>query len=127
MGQIVFTNGKVTLGEKGEMIGKGMTIGWQIFIQREMSVAIKKMKENKAADESGVIAEYLKALEVQEVEKLRGLINIILNGAYIPKQWKESGVQLLHKGGGRDELNNNRPIAIMSVICKLCVLMVREQ
>ena len=30
-----------------------------------MSVAIKKMKENKAADESGVIAEYLKALEVE--------------------------------------------------------------
>ena len=50
-----------------------------------MSVAIKKMKENKAADESGVIAEYLKALEVEEVEKLRGLMNGILNGADIPK------------------------------------------
>ena len=40
------------------------------------------MKENKAADESGVIAEYLKTLEV---EKLRGLMNGILNGADIPK------------------------------------------
>ena len=29
-----------------------------------ISVAIKKMKSNKAADESGVIAEYMKALEV---------------------------------------------------------------
>ena len=44
-------NGKVTLGEKKEMIGKGMTGEEQIFSQQEMSVAIKKMKENKAADE----------------------------------------------------------------------------
>ena len=83
-----------------------------------MSVAIKKMKENGAADESGVIAEYLKALEVEEVYKLRGLMNGILNGADIPKEWKESRVKLLHKGGRRDELMNYRPIAIISVICK---------
>ena len=54
----------MTLGQKKEMIGNGMTSEGQIFSQQEMSVAIKKMKENKAADESGVIAEYLKALEV---------------------------------------------------------------
>ena len=51
-----------------------------------MSVAIKKMKDNKAADESGVIAEYLTALEGKEVVKLRGLMNGILNGADIPKE-----------------------------------------
>ena len=68
-------------------------------------------KENvKAADESGVIAEYMKALEVEEVEKLRGLMNGILNGADIPKEWKESRVKLLHKDGIMDELNNYRPM-----------------
>ena len=81
--------GKVTLGQKKEMIGKGMTSEAQIFSQQEMSVAIKKMKENKVADESGVIAEYLKALEVEEVEKLRGLVN----GVDIPKEWKGSRVK----------------------------------
>ena len=70
-----------------------------------MSVAIKKMKENTVADESGVIAEYLKALEV---EKLRGFMNGILNGADIPKEWKEIRVKLLHKGGRRDELKNHQ-------------------
>ena len=69
-----------------------------------MSIAIKKMKENKAADESGVIAEYMKALEVEEVEKLRGL----MNGADIPKEWTESKVKLLHKGGRTDEWKNYR-------------------
>ena len=85
------------------MIGKGKTIEGQIFSQQEISVAIKKMKENKSADESGVIAEYLNALEVGEVEKLRGLMNGILNG---PDIMKESRVKLLHKGGRTDELKN---------------------
>ena len=66
-----------------------MTSEGQIFSQLEMSVAIKKMKENKASGESGVIAAYMIALEVEEVEKLRDLMNVILNGADIPKEWKE--------------------------------------
>ena len=96
----------MTLGQKREMIGNGMTSEGQIFSQQEMSVAIKKMKDNKAAYESGVIAEYLKAPEVEEVEKLRSLMNGILNGADIPKEWKESRVKLMHKGGRTDELKN---------------------
>ena len=63
-GNLVCTNGKVTLGQKKEIIENGITSEGQIFTQQEMSVAIKKMKENKAAYENGVIAEYLKALKV---------------------------------------------------------------
>ena len=126
-GNLLCTNRKVTLGEKKEMIGKGMTSEGQIFSQQEMSVAIKKIKDNKAADQSGVITEYLKALEVEEVEKLRGLMNGILNVVDILKEWKESGVKLLHKGGKTDELKNYRLIAIINVTCKLCMLMVRER
>ena len=74
-----------------------------------------------------MITEYLKALEVEEVDKLSGLMNVLLNGADIPKEWKESRVNLLHKGGRRDELKKYRPIAIISVIYKLCILMVRER
>ena len=36
-------------------------------------------------------------------------------------------MKLLHKSGRRDELKNYRPIATISVICKLCMLMVRER
>ena len=35
------------------------------------------MIENKAADESGVVAEYMKALQVEEVEKLRDFMGIM--------------------------------------------------
>ena len=118
-GNLFCTNGKVTLGQKKELFANGMTSEGQIFSQHEMSVAIKKMKENKAADENGVIAKYL---EVEEVEKLRGLMNL----ADIPKQWKESRVKLLHKGGRTDELKKYRPIVIINITCKLCMLLVRE-
>ena len=109
-GKLFCTNGEVTRGEKTEMIGKGMASEGKISSQQEMSVAIKK--KNKAADECGVIAEYLKSLEV---EKLRDMMNGILNGADIPKEWEKSRVKLLHKGGRTDELKNYRPIAIISV------------
>ena len=33
----------------------------------------------------------------------------------------------LHKGGRTDELKNYRPIAIINITCKLCMLMVRER
>ena len=107
----------MTLGQKRKMIGNDMTSEGQIFSQQEMSVAIKKVKENK----------YLKALELEEVEKLRGLMNGILNGADIPKEWKESRMKILHKGGRTAALKNYRPIAIINITCKLCMLMVRER
>ena len=43
----------------------------QLFSQQEMNVALKKMKGNKAASESGVIVEHLVALEGEEEGKLR--------------------------------------------------------
>ena len=54
-------------------------------------------------------------------------MNGILNGADIPKEWKESRVKLLYKGGRTDELKNYRPIAIINITCKVCMLMVRER
>ena len=49
-GTLYCTHGKVTLGEKNEMIGLSMTSEGTIFSQQDMSVSIKKIKENKAAD-----------------------------------------------------------------------------
>ena len=126
-GNLFCTTLKVTLGQKKEMIGNGMTSEGQIFSQQEISVVIMKMKENKAEDKSGVLADCLKALEVEAVEKLRDLMNGIFNGADIPKEWKGSRVKLLHKGGRTDELKNYRPIAIINVTCKLFMQMVRER
>ena len=36
-------------------------------------------------------------------------------------------MKLLQNGGRTDELKNYRPIAIINITCKLCMLMVRER
>ena len=47
------------------------------------------MKENKVTYEIRVLVEYLKALQVEDIEKL-SMMNDILNGAYIrPKVERE--------------------------------------
>ena len=56
------------------------------------------MKENNATDESGMIAIYIKALGEQNLKNLRVLMNDVLSGESIPKEWKESRVVLVHKG-----------------------------
>ena len=115
-GKLFCRNRKVTLGHKKEMTGK-----CRANIQSAGYECCNK--EN----ESGVIAGNLKALEGEEVEKLRGVMNVILNGADIPKEWKKSRVKLLHKGGRTDELKNYRLIAIINITCKSCILMVRDR
>ena len=77
-----------------------------------MKRAIKLMKVNKATDESGMIAEYIKALGDQDLKNLRVLMNDVLSGESIPNKWKESRVVLVHKGGSKKEVSNCRPIAI---------------
>ena len=84
-------------------------------------------KSEKAEDESGVIAEYLKALNERSSEKLRGALNVFMNGGEIPKEWKESRVTLIHKGGSVHELKNYRPIAIVNIVCKLCMIIIRNR
>ena len=59
------------------------------------------MKENKATYESGMIAEYIKALGDQDLNTLMRLLNGRIIRGCIPKEWKESRVVLVHKGEAR--------------------------
>ena len=51
-------------------------------------------------------------------------MNDVLSGESIPKEWKESRVVLVHKGGSKKEVRNDRPIAIINVICKLFMMLI---
>ena len=121
-------DGNAKLGiEKGK-IGAGMFEVENVEISvKELKDALKCMKSEKAEDETGVIAEYLKALNERGCEKLREVLNVIMNGGEIPKEWKESRVTLIHKGGSAHELKNYRPIAIVNIVCKLCMIIIRNR
>ena len=118
--------GNATYGVKKELVDGGMEKEvWSINVQ-DLKRAIKLMKVNKATDESGMIAEYIKALGEQDVKNLSVLMNDVLSGESIPKEWKESRVVLVHKGGSKKEVSNYRPIAIINVICKLFMMLIRD-
>ena len=51
-----------------------------------------------------MIAEYIKALGDQDLNNLMRLLNDVLMGGCIPKEWKESRVLLVHKGGGQERV-----------------------
>ena len=55
------------------------------------------------------------------------LLNDVLIGGCIPKEWKESRVVLVHKGGSKKELKKYRPVAIINVVCKLFIMVLRER
>ena len=67
--------GNATYGVKKELVDGGMKNEvWNINDQ-DLKSAIKLMKENKATDESGMIAEYIKALGEQDLKNSRVLMN----------------------------------------------------
>ena len=78
---------------------------WSINYQ-DLKRAIKLMKENKATYESGMIAEYIKALGEQDLKNLMVFIDYVLSGECISKELKESRVVLVHKGGSKKEVKN---------------------
>ena len=55
------------------------------------------------------------------------LLNDVIDGGNIPLQWEESRVVLVNTGGYMSELKNYRLIAVINVICKLCMLSVRDR
>ena len=66
-------NGNATHGSKKEIVDGGMKNREGFIIEKKLKRTIKLMKENKATDESGMIAEHIKALGDQDLNNLMRL------------------------------------------------------
>ena len=93
------TTGEARLNVEKETIQNGMMYGGGEISKDELNGAIVKLKRDKAD----------------------------VNGGSIPKEWKESKVVLIHKGGNHSDMKNYRPIAIISIVCKICMMIVRDK
>ena len=116
-GDLFCMNGDATHGSKKEIVYGGMKNREGFINEKELKRTITLMK----------IAEYVKALGDQDLNNLMRLLNDVLMGGCIPKEWKESRVVLVHKGGNKKELKNYRPVAIINVVCKLFMMVLRER
>ena len=125
-GDLLCLKENVTYGVKKELVDGGMKKEVWSINDQDLKRAIKLMKVNKATDESGMITEYIKVLGEHDFKNLSVLMNDVLSGESIPREWKESRVVLVHKGGSKKEVSNYGPIAIINVICKLFMMLIRD-
>lgn len=91
----------------------------QGILKSEVEHAIKTQKMDKTPGADNITNEVLKSFSETLQAPLQALFNNIMFEGLIPKQWCESTITLLHKKGIRDDLNNYRPISLMTNMYKI--------
>lgn len=85
----------------------------------EIELALKKTKNNRSPGEDNIMSDAIRIGGQSLLEKLRDLFNLCLFNRWIPKGWHDSIVILLHKKGDTADLENYRPISLLSHLYKL--------
>ena len=85
----------------------------------EIKLALRKTKNNKAPGEDNVVADTIKIGGPRLLEKITVLFNLCIYNSTIPDKWHNAIVILLHKKGDIVELENYRPISLLSHLYKL--------
>ena len=94
-------------GDKSEQLG-------QLFVTPEMiAKKIKKMKDNKSPGVDGIPPKLLNEI----VEQI---------STPLAKEWKEASITSLFKKGSRNKPENDRPVSLTSVVCKLLETLIRD-
>jgi hypothetical protein len=87
---------------------------------KELRRAMQQLKNGKAADSNGIVAEMLKFGGRRLQTTLLNLFNSVLQpDAPTPSSWKHTVIKVLHKSGDRQLPNNYRPIATIPILYKL--------
>jgi hypothetical protein len=74
--------------------------------------------KSKSIGPDGVYGESLKLAGEAMIPYLARLLDITINNASIPSDWKEVIVVPIYRGGNRSLVVNHRPISLTSVVCK---------
>ncbi|XP_030751605.1 uncharacterized protein LOC115879096 [Sitophilus oryzae] len=88
----------------------------------EIYNALKKMKNNKAPGDGGVVTEAIKMGETVLMTNIQRLFNLCLENQNIPTKWNNSIIILLDKKGDIADLENYRPISLLNHLYKLAKL-----
>jgi hypothetical protein len=81
----------------------------------------------KAAGESGIVAEFLKAGTPLLVGRLESLFKRVWEEETVPNDWRSGVVIPLHKKGDKMNLDNYRGITLMDVVGKVFSGIVRNR
>ena len=90
------------------------------FSERELSTAVKSMKNGKAPGPDGLPAELLKAIARTQPSLLLDMFNSCLRSGIFPARWKTARLVLISKGKGKaDSPFSYRPLCMLDTTGKL--------
>lgn len=99
-----------------------------IFSKSDIAAALAKLRNNKAADQHDIKAEYLKALHKSEFPRVMAdIFNKIQKSGTFLKTWSEAEARPLHKQGPMDIKDNYRYIMITSLFYKLYAMTINDK
>ena len=84
------------------------------FTYAEVSSIINKLKGGKAAGHDDIVNEALKEAPESFVHMLTTLFNRVQEQSEVPAAWKRGRVVLIHKKGAKHEVNNYRPLTVLT-------------
>ena len=85
----------------------------RISLKEVMSV-INSLKPGKAAGHDSLVNEALKHAPPLFHQHLTTLYNRVMNQSQVPKAWNRGRVVLVHKKGDTSEINNYRPLTVLT-------------
>ena len=97
------------------------------FTMKELTEAIKKLKNKKAAGLDKLTSEFLKASPVRVQRLILRLLNRILASGIVPKEWCLGVINPIHKEGCKADPDNYRGICISSALTKLLSTMMNTR
>jgi hypothetical protein len=89
------------------------------FAKNDIDIALKAVKNGKAAEADGILPEFIKNLGPKGKTWLAKLSTDVANTCVIPKFWKEVKViAILKPGKPANDARNYRPISLLSTVYK---------
>ena len=88
---------------------------------------IKSMKAKKSTGFDDVSNRLIKDLQEEIRVPIMDIINMSLCTGIVPKAWKIAKIIPLHKGGNKMDMNNYRPISLLSALSKILEKVVHYQ
>jgi hypothetical protein len=86
---------------------------------KEVHLRVGKLKENKSPGVDEIRNEFLKRGGPLLHSVLTLLFNLVWSEQMVPKEWKIGVISPIFKGGSSSDINNYRPITLLSVVGKL--------
>lgn len=95
------------------------TFAWYLTGPHEVEGVMKNLDNTKATDEDGIPVSLLKSCSEYLTIPGTHIINICFQYGVFPVRMKYAIIKPIHKKGDKTDINNYRPIALISNVSKV--------